>query len=92
MAVRKGCDHFTFPAAKEAMSSDQISGFMLGLSVGVIVGLLMPPNHIGLTTTVSSGDAHLDPNRPAKRMPASQESRSEDGKHPAPIGARFDSV
>jgi hypothetical protein len=70
------------------MSRDQLSGFMLGLSVGVLVGTLMPPNHGRAATKGHAGEADSDFDQSTKRVRTSPDGLPDRGRHPVPIGAR----
>jgi len=70
------------------MSRDQLSGFMLGLSVGVLVGALMPPNNTRGPTRAPAGEADSDFGQSAKRIPTSPDSAPDRGRHSAPIEAK----
>jgi hypothetical protein len=63
------------------MSRDQLSGFMLGLSVGVLVGTLMPPNAARGTIRSPAGEADSDFDPSAKREPTSPDSAPDLERH-----------
>lgn len=63
------------------MSRDQLSGFMLGLSVGVLVGTLMPPNTARDTTRGPAGEADADFDESAKRVPTSPDGAPDRERH-----------
>jgi hypothetical protein len=52
------------------VSRDQLAGFMLGMSVGILVGFLMPRDDNGVTATGHTGEVDLDSDESVKHMPA----------------------